>query len=193
MSTGAKIVLFILGLVVVAFVVAFVISSYLVSKLDGTGGVTTPHEEQTDMQQYASEDGYSFKYPDTYEISSRPSESGDGDALVLLPKGYVPPTGGEGPPTIAVQVFQNTHNLDIDTWLTTDSRANWHLSRPGGAEPIMVGGERGVSYGYSGLYETNAVLVGKNNRLYLFTVGWLNPDDPQVHDFDHLLETLEFN
>ncbi len=143
--------------------------------------------------QYASEDGYTFQYPDTYELSSRPGAAGDGDALVLLPRGYIPPMGGEGPPTIAVQVFQNTHNLDLDTWMTTDIRANWHLSKPGGAKRIVVGGEPANAYGFSGLYETKAVLVAKNDKVYLFTVGWLTPTDQNVRDFDALIKTVEFN
>src|SRR3989344_6081576 len=57
-----------LGVAVVATTGYFFFSQYLVSRLDGTGGVQTL---QTTMQQYSSEDGVSFMYPGTYELSSR--------------------------------------------------------------------------------------------------------------------------
>jgi hypothetical protein len=168
-------------------------SRYLVSKLDGTGGVQTP---LSNMLQYSSEEGISFLYPDTYEITSRTEGTAERqwDVLVFLPKGYVPPQGGEGPPTIALSIFDNPEDLELEQWIKSDARSNWKLA----AENAMLagtnmGGVPALAYQHSGLYETTAVAAALDGKIYLFSVGWLTPEDKQLEDFSHILSTVTFN
>lgn len=189
MSNVAKIVLIIIAIVAIAFAIAFGVSRYLVGKLDGTG---LPPSEQpaTVMLQYASEDGYSFEYPNTYELSSR--TDGDHDVLVLLPKGYIPPEGGEGPPAIAVSVFYVVDNESVASWLQGDPRSNYQLS-VGEAATTIVGGNPGLAYTHSGLYENDAVVVKYDNKIIMFSAGWLTPGDQTRQDFMRILSTVQFN
>jgi len=171
----------------------FILSRHMVSKLDGTGSTNSPQAGGTTAPagQYSSEHvGISFTYPDKYEVESH--HEGEGHVLVLLPKGYVPPENGEGPPSIAIQEIVNTNNLDIDTWLTTDSRANWHLSSPGGAQKTTIGGQNALSYGYSGLYENDAYIVAANGKVYMFTTGWTSASDPLRQELKDLISTVNF-
>lgn len=180
--------------VLILAAVAYVGATYLVSKLDGTGGTTAPHEEPAaGMLQYASEDGYSFQYPDAYELSSRPGAPGDGDALVLLPKGYTPPLGGEGPPSISVQVFTNHLNLSLEQWIRTDKRSNFALSSDGTLNSFAIDNRPAVSYQHSGLYETDAVAVAHNGKIYLFSAGWIQETDRTRFDLTQVLQSLKFN
>jgi len=181
-----------LGVAVVATIGYFFFSQYLVSRLDGTGGVPAPQES---MQQYSSEDGVSFMYPDAYELSSRTEGNAERqwDVLVLLPKGYVPPVAGEGPPTISMSVFPNTEGLSLEQWVQGDARSNWKLIVDERASrPMTVAGEPALWYHYSGLYEVDSVAVMHDGKIYLFSGDWLDPQDQIRADFNNLIETVQF-
>ncbi len=185
-----KLLLVVLVVIIVAFGSAFLTSRYLVSKLDGTGGVQTPL-----MSEYSSEDGVSFTYPPTYRLSSRIEGNAERswDVLTLVPKDYVPPTGGEGPPAISMSVFVNTEGLSLDAWVTGDARSNWKLAlQDGGLGSTTVGGQPALAYRYSGLYETNAVAVAYKGKIFLFEGGWLTPEDQVRKDFDTVLSSVQF-
>ncbi len=190
--TITKILIAIAVLIVVAFGVAFGVSRYLVSKLDGTGGVQTP---QQTLQQYASEDGVSFKYPDSYELASHTVGTSERqwDVLVLLPKGYVAPQGGEGPPAITMSVFQNPEALGLEAWVKGDARSNYKLSQDGAMTAGRVGGEEALFYNHSGLYEFDAVAVKHDGKIFLFEAGFDDQANPIRSDFSNLIKTVQFD
>lgn len=183
----------IIGLIVFLILAgaAYVAANYALHQLEVQGGVIVPREEpQAQTQQYASEDGYSFQYPNTYELSSQPNVA-EGDVLVLLPKGYEAPAGGEGPATIAVISYPD-QGKTLDAWLKTDPRSNWELIVDARAtRPITVGGKQGMWYHHTGLYENDVVAVSHKGRIILFTVGYMTPEDTVRHDFDHLVESVQ--
>lgn len=192
MSLLAKIILGLLVVGVAAFGIAFATSRYLVSRLDGTGRVQTP---QNNLLQYASEDGLSFMYPSTYELSSRTEGNGERqwDVLVLLPAGYQAPQGGEGPPAIVVGVYPNPEALGLEQWVRGDNRSNFKLSSDEGLTPTSVGGKPALAYRHSGLYETDAVAVAAGDTVFVFSAGWLDTSDAIRSDFQNLLKTVQFN
>src|SRR6266403_2656606 len=89
-----------IGVLLAALFAYYLFSIYLVSRLDGTGGV---HASQQTMMPYASEDGVSFMYPDSYKLTSGHHTVGSfsWDSLELVDKSYVPPVDGEGPTAIS--------------------------------------------------------------------------------------------
>lgn len=187
-----KIVVTILAVALALGVGWYFFSGYLVSKLDGTGGVSAPQEQ---MEQYSSEDGVQFQYPNRYELSSRTEGNAERqwDTLVLLPKGYVPPVGGEGPPTISMSVFQNPEGFSASEWVKGDARSNWKLTVDDRASKSMVvGGQPALWYHYSGLYETDSVAVAHKGKIFLFSVGWLEPQDQIRTDFNQLVSGVQF-
>lgn len=189
--TGFKVVVVIVLVITLAVGVAFGVSRYLVSKLDGTGN-PPPEQVGEGAYRYASEDGYSFLYPMTYELSSQ--SMGDVDAIVFLPKGYVPPENGEGPPTISVAAYPVPQEVALRQWLASDSRSNWQLVLDDRAtRSITIDGKEAIWYHYSGLYENDAVAVLHNNRVIIFTVGYLDPQDQIRTDFNILVENIELD
>ena len=113
--------------------------------------------------------------------------------LVLLPDGYVPPQGGEGPATIVIQHVPNPEGTSLEDWVKGDSRSNYKLAAEGAAlEPVTVGGQVGVRYQHSGLYETDAVVVARGNDIFLFSASWLTPQDATRAELQQLLSTVEF-
>lgn len=192
MSTISKILIGIVVLCVAAFGIAFLTSRYLVSKLDGTGGVQAPAEYS---RYESSEFDLAFSYPSSYEIQLHKEGSAEREwhTLVFLPKGYIPPQGGEGPATIVVQHIPNPEGASLEDWVKGDSRSNWKLAAEGATlEPVTVGGQVGVRYQHSGLYETDAVAVAYGGAVYLFSVSWLTPQDQNRAQFDQLLSAVEF-
>lgn len=190
MAHFVKIIVLLLGLALAASGAAFLASRYLASKL-GTGSTNVPQEN---LEQYASEDGVSFKYPKTYGLSSR-TEGEPGrqwDALVLLPRGYTPPQDGEGPPAITLGVFPNPQNLSLKEWVRGDSRSNFALSSDRKLSQVTVGGRAGLAYTHSGLYEHDAVAVAHTGKIFLFSAGWIEEGDPIRVDFQKLLSTVQW-
>ncbi|MBP7770646.1 MAG: hypothetical protein KA066_01895 [Candidatus Pacebacteria bacterium] len=171
----------------------FLLSNSTASLPGDTAATTTP---QTALEQYSSEDGYSFMYPNTYELSSRTEGNAERqwDVLVLLPKGYVPPQNGEGPPAISLSVFSNTEGLSLDAWVQGDARSNWKLIVDERASrPMTVGGEPALWYHYSGLYEVDSVAVAHGGKIFLFSGDWLDPSDQIRADFNNLIKTVQFS
>jgi len=171
----------------------FLLSRPAASVPGGNSATTTP---QTGLQQYSSEDGYSFMYPASYELSSRTEGNAERqwDVLVLLPKGYVPPEAGEGPPAISLSVFPNTEGLSLEQWVQGDARSNWKLIVDERASrPMTVDGESAIWYHYSGLYEVDSVAVAHDGKIFLFSGDWLDPQDAIRADFNNLIKTVQFN
>lgn len=177
---------------VVATGVYVLSSRYVVSRPNGTGGVSAP---QDTMQRYSSEDGYSFMYPTTYELSSRTEGTAERqwDVLVLLPKGYTPPQNGEGPATISVGVFPNPEGLSLEQWVRGDNRSNFKLSADQKLKPVTLAGQSAVHYTYDGLYRSDAVAAAHDGKIVVFTSQWMGESDETRDNFTLLLNTVEFN
>jgi len=178
------------GLVLLVLVAAYGASRYLVSRLDGTGGVHSPTQQ---LERYSSEDGIMFEYPATYKLSSRTEGNTERqwDVLVLLPAGYEEVPYTEGPPALSMSVFQNVEALSLEAWVRGDARSNVKLS-DGAITPGSIGGEPALFYRHTGLYETDTAVVAHKGKIFLFEAGWLNQDDAIRSDFQNLLRTVQF-
>lgn len=174
---------------VLATSVYFLLSQYGVGRQEGPAG-------QTSLLQYSSEDGVSFNYPDTYELSSRTEGNAERqwDVLLLLPRGYVPPEAGEGPPVISMSIFPNPEELSLTQWVQGDARSNWKMIVDERASrPTTVGGEPALWYHYSGLYEVDSVAAAHGGKIYLISGDWLDPADQIRQDFNNLIKTVQFS
>ncbi len=184
-----------IGLVVavlaVLFVAYYAFSVYLVSKLDGTGGVHAPAET---TQQYSSEDGVTFMYPDAYRLTSEKHTVGTTtwDSIVFVDKNYVPPVNGEGPTAISMSVFENPKGLTLEQWIKNEPQSNYKLSLDGTFTAGSIGGEPSLSYQYSGLYQFDAVAVLHKGKVFLFTDSWDQTIDPIRQDFNKILSSVQF-
>ena len=146
------------------------------------------------MRQYSSEDGVRFMYPDTYRLSSATHAVGgvSWDSLELVDKNTTVPQNSDGPESISVSVFANPKGLSLEEFVKSDARGNYRLSADGTLTKAFVGSEPSLAYRYSGLYENDAVAVARNNKIFIFSVGWAQLNDPIRQDFSKLLTTVTF-
>jgi hypothetical protein len=149
------------------------------------------------IQVYSSSElGISFEYPAAdYHINLHTEGTAEREwhTLVLIPKDYAEaPGGGEGPPAIAISMFDNIEGLSLEQWVRGDARSNFKLSNDQRLASTSIGGSPALKYSHSGLYETDAIAVSRGSKIYLLSVGWLTPQDLTRADFQDLYTSLQF-
>ena len=147
------------------------------------------------MRTYSSaEYGISFSYPSTYLLTEHDalgSALRKHHAITLMRREDLPlPEGGEGPPSITIDMYQN--NLDTQTteqWIRNSSASNFKLGA-GLLTHARVGGLPALSYNWSGLYEGMTVAVAEPNWIYALSVTYMDANSPIVQDFKALTESV---
>lgn len=151
--------------------------------------------EVLSTQSYAStEYGFSFDYPDTYQIEERVIDNANRNhkSITLMPKGYVPPEGGEGPTTISIDIYQN--NLDkqsLETWIKGNAYSNYKLGS-GLITSLNVSGKEALSYDWDGLYSGHTVVFEHNQTIIAVSVTYMNRGDQIRLDFENILKSFRF-
>ncbi len=156
-------------------------------------------QESTAISYNSSELGISFEYPENYMLQTHEQGTAERDWTVLtlidseILRSAIENGASEGPPAIAIQVFNNPEGYTAEEWIKGMSYSNFKLSSDEVLTPVTVGGEAGLAYRHSGLFENNAAVVVRGEKVYMFSVSWLTPQDENVRDFGHILETINFN
>jgi len=156
------------------------------------------HEEPTQATFNSTELGLMFNYPSTYTLKT--DERGLTDrmwtTIVLIDsellRQAIENDAPEDAPAITVQIFSNPEDYTVEEWIKNLPYSYYKLSPDEVLSPTTVGGDQALSYRHSGLYENNATVAAHGGKMYMFSVGWLTPQDEQIHDFEHLLETVSF-
>ena len=140
----------------------------------------------------------SFQYPDRYELRER--EVGTQEryhySVTLIDKEAFPeiPQNGEGPPVIAVDVFQNDlDTLLIEQWVHGTNDSNFKLSPDDALTSTTVAGAPALSYTWDGLYRGKSVVLSHRDSIIVLSVQWLTEEDAIIKDFADLLTSLELN
>jgi len=146
------------------------------------------------MQQYSSEEGVTFQYPDAYRLSSTHHSVGgfSWDSLELVDKSISVPANSDGPESISMSVFDDAEGLSLEQFIKNEPRTNYQFSKEGTLTKGTIGGEPSLSYQYSGLYENDAVAVLHNKKIFLFSVSWSQTVEPIRKDFSKILSTVSF-
>lgn len=139
--------------------------------------------------------GISFAYPETYVVSE--GERGTPErphyAIVLTHQDDVDvPIGGEGPPTITVDVYQGVGGKTLSTWLHTTPESNLSLGN-GSLEDMSVGDIPALFYEWSGLYEGKSVALLHDDSVIVVSVTYLTREDAIIQDFEKVLEGLNLS
>ena len=98
-------------------------------------------------------------------------------------------TPREGPISITVEIYENDDDLEAREWMTQST--NWTIANSS-ATPATVGGEEGVMYTWSGLYEGKSIVISKNSKVYVFTVTWMTEEDELLKDFNEIINSVSF-
>lgn len=181
MNTTSHRLVFIASIFIALIVGFFVIRQYMEPRTEEQ----IPH---ADSLQYSSTIyGLSFSYPSIYVLS-------EGDApgsgmrehhwIMLVREEDLPlPEGGEGPPAITIDMYQN--NLDKQTteqWIRNSSASNFKLG-DGTLSTTTISDLPAISYRWSGLYEGTTIATAQPKWIYTFTVTYLEIGAPIVQDF----------
>lgn len=159
-----------------------------------------PQEEAPQSKTFHSNElGLMFTYPANYTLETH--EQGTAEriwtTLVLIDSDILREArengASEGPPAIAVQIFDNVEQYTAEEWVKGVSYSNYKLSADGVLAPTTIGGEPALAYHYSGLFETEAVAVAHGTHIYLVSVDWLTPQDKNVEDFEVILGNITFH
>jgi hypothetical protein len=144
---------------------------------------------------HSSELELSFNHPSKYDVVFNKDGNGEREwyNLVLIPAEYIPPVGGEGPPSIAVSMYQNTEYIELEEWIRGNNFSNFKLSSDQVLVPTEVNNITALSYSHTGLYETDAVVVAKDNKIYVFSVGWITRQDEIRRLFKDILASVKFD
>jgi hypothetical protein len=94
----------------------------------------------------------------------------------------------EGPVGISYAVMDAGGIADAQTWITQSPLSRFSQ---GGKllDATMIGTVPAQRYSYDGLYGAQSVVGIHADRAYVFTVTYIDPIDPQVRDFEALLQS----
>lgn len=149
----------------------------------------------------SAETGIAFEYktgPDGYilrESAGADPQAGLVRALTLMRAADASrpvPTDSEGPPVIAVYVFENTRRQWSRTWADTHlaySNINLVASE---VEDVVVGGANAVRYMADGLYVSENVVVAHGGYVYVVTGQFIDEDSALRRDFSPLVDSIRF-
>ena len=180
---------------VIIILAALALGVYVLIDTGRAPGAPEPAPSAATGDYRSDELGIAFDFrTDSYEVKLHEDLAADPawQSLVLLPKGFVPPAASEGPPSISIIKFANPNGTPLETWVKTDPHSNYQLLTGDTFATTTLAGEPAFSYQHSGLYETDAVAVAHGGNIYLFSAGWMTPNDRIRTDFQDVLKTVEF-
>lgn len=139
--------------------------------------------------------GISMGYPDQYALEER--EVGNGEryhyVITLIEKTALEniPEGGEGPPAINVDIYQNNlDNVPVEDWIRGRNDSNFKLSVDGRVSSTSVGGVQAYYYRWDGLYQGESTALAHKGNIIVFTVTYLAPEDQIRTDFSKILSSV---
>ena len=161
-----------------------------------------PTEHRVGLSRYGSPElGLTFTYPEHYFIPFEMLGVGERRQWTIIlaeatPENRAffehPPAGTEAPPVITITAFQNTiDGYTADRFIEQHPEANGSLSY-GVRTKVVVGGDDGLRYRSTGLYENEHVVVARSNYVFLFTVAFNEQDAPIRGVFDQIVNSAMF-
>jgi hypothetical protein len=143
----------------------------------------------------SSKYGVTFSYPDTYALQER--ELGNAErwhhSIVLINKEWLAkmPDGGEGPPAIGVDIYQNNlDKLSLEEWVRGTSLSNFKLSTDGKLSLASVAGAKAFYYQWDGLYRGESYVTTHSGNIVVFSATYNAEDDQIRKDFREVLGSV---
>lgn len=155
-----------------------------------------PVDNETSTTQYKNEQyGLSFEYPNTYVLQEK--EVGNGErahySIVLLDKEWLAniPEGGEGPPAISIDIFQNNiEQMKVEDWIRGTNFSNFKLSPDEKLSTTTVAGAEAHTYRWDGLYQAESYVLSHKDNIVMFAVTFNAPEDKVRSEFSQILNSL---
>jgi hypothetical protein len=142
--------------------------------------------------------GISFEYPSGYYLRERSNVGAPGYPQLSLVLVQDTPMNRdildgkateamEGPTSITVDAYQNPKKISVRDW--AENEADWRVEMKN-SKTVVVSGKEGFSFEWDGLYRGKSILLANGEKIYVFTVTWLTPEDQIIKDFDMVLDTV---
>lgn len=152
---------------------------------------------------YTSDEfGIRFSYPTKYFIAYESTVGGERKQHTIVLAEDTPANRSlfsnqnlatDSPPTITITLFQNNlDNYSAQSFVEGTNFSNFKLS-DGTIAEVRVGGEPGLRYSATGLYENKNVVVARPSYVYMFTAFFDSPTSQILTDFDNILMSVEFS
>lgn len=150
-----------------------------------------------------SDVGYQFSYEkgaDGYELQTPDAMSSDTTfttgVQLMLHDDYeelqAATDAREGPPTIAVRVYENEGNQSAAVWVddyAQESNITLAFAEP---EEAVVGGANAVMYVSDGLYPTRTYVIAHGGYIFVLTGSYLDQNSRIYRDFDTIVDSFTF-
>ncbi len=144
---------------------------------------------------YVSEElGLSFSYPKSYTLTTRHDSFRGTEIHVLtfINASTTIPDMSEGPTAISVIGIPVPENTNLEQWVRGASISNFNLSPDKTFSQTTVDGEEAVAYRHTGLYESDAVAVKHDGKIFIFAGSWMDMEDAIRTDFKNLVLSVKF-
>ncbi len=184
----------------IILLVIVLIGGYFV--FSGDKGVENLPESSNTTIHSDSEFGFEFSYrtgPDGYVLEEvRPTDLGTNfiKALILFRTEDTEremPVGGEGPPVMAVAVFDNPERQSPQVWADTNVQYSTINLKIGDVSETTVGGASAIRYMADGLYVSENLIVANGEHIYIITGQFLDQDSDIRRDFSPLVQSIRFS
>jgi len=144
-------------------------------------GLMFAFSHKSDSLSFNSEEiGLEFEYPKSYTLTTRHDSYAGAEihVLTLINASTTVPDMSEGPTAISIIEIPVPTVTALESWLKYASISNFELSPDKKFSPTTVDGQPALAYRYSGLYESDAVAVEHDGKIFLFAVSWMDQNDP---------------
>lgn len=102
------------------------------------------------------------------------------------------PVGGEGPPTITINIFKNPLRQWPQIWADSNIQYSNIDLKIGDILETAVGGAKTVRYMAGGLYSSDNAVVAHGDSIFVFTGMFLDENSDIKKDFEPILNSVNF-
>lgn len=182
------------NILIPGIILLFVVISFFVYK-------STHTIDTSSWDTYVSDSyGLSFKYP-AYYLTAVKNISGTQDGAiqtVILVKNTqenktwidAGASGVPAPLSISCTIFNNPSNLSPYAWATSNTSSNFSLNTSNNSRKD-VAGQEAVSYSWTGLYQSQSVVLSNGAMIIMCSGGYLDPHDEIFTDYKAIIQTIK--
>lgn len=141
--------------------------------------------------------GITLTHPDTYRLDSKVGDTSEllGSISLIDAQAYAELMAStepaEAPPAILINVFNANGASSVEMWLTENTQYSLYAGEQ--LVRTQVGTMQAVTYDAEGLYRIQYIALMKEDRIYLFSVEYLERTDSIVSDFTNLIQSVSIN
>ena len=184
-------------MILLAIVAAMFVAGGAYMLYQGRPQNTVP--QQVDTFPYMSDAyGITFDYPSTYTLTQsdvkdyeNPKNNHHAITIIETKSLEATPVNGEGPTSITVNIYPNSANEGVLSWVKNMSQSNFNLSADKKTYDAQVGGTGAVAYTWDGLYLGNSFALSHRGYIFVLSSTYITPEDSILGVFTEVLKSVQ--